>query len=327
MHTRSQTSKHCDQVIASSGLSGEARSAFMRAIQSGDYAVGLFDGDDRLVFSNAVFEDGWAIGERGESTFQSIFRNSFTSKRGAIITTENIEDWLDQARLKRRTGPAHRSFEVDLWDGRWMWITEQRLPDGWILLVGQDITPLKRSERMLRTAHDLALSASLTDPLTQLSNRRCAMAHLDRHVAQGEPFHLAILDVDSFKMINDRFGHVLGDDVLVQLGQELLALRDSGCFVARLAGDEFLIVSQAGETSHAFEAVLTAFLCQRARKSITDEPRLTFGISIGAATFPVQGTNTRTILDSADHALYRAKARGKSTLYFADVVDVTPLSM
>lgn len=108
--------------------------------------------------------------------------------------------------------------------------------DAAILLVGQDISALKRNERTLRGARDAAVEASLTDPLTSLANRRSAMDQLDARFASGQPFHLALVDVDHFKRINDGFSHAAGDAVLTAVARRLQRLEGAGCMVARLAG-------------------------------------------------------------------------------------------
>lgn len=275
-----------------------ARKALLSALDSGTQAIGLFDADDRLIYSNEAFRRGWAIHQTRDVTFDSMIRTCYRTRQGAIVATDDIEAWLVSARRNRREGPADRSFEVDLWDGRWMWLTERRLDDGWLLLVAQDITALKQSERTLRLTRDAAVRASLTDPLTQLPNRRHAMQVLEDNVARHEPFHVALIDIDSFKQVNDRFGHAAGDEVLLLLGSELAQLEHRGCFVARLAGDEFLVMS----ASHAlceFESILRELLSQRSRQCETSLPPCTFGISIGAASFPEHGDDERKLLGMA----------------------------
>lgn len=292
------------------------RTALLSALDSGTHAIGLFDDNDRLVYSNAAFRCGWAIDDVHDVTFDSMIRTCHQTKRGAVVATDDIDGWLGNARRRRREGPADRSFEVDLWDGRWMWLTERRLDDGWLLFVAQDITALKYNECTLRAARDAAVKTSLTDPLTHLPNRRHAMQVLEANVAQGGPFHVGLIDVDSFKQINNRYGHAAGDEVLIMLGSELAQLEGKPCFVARLAGDEFLVISTE-HTVTAFMCLLQDLLHHRSQCCSTSDPSQTFGISIGAASFPNDGCDARELLSAADTAMYRAKSRGKCTLQFA----------
>ena len=220
----------------------------IEALDVGAYAVGLYDDEDRLAYSNEAFRAGWAIVDPAGVTFASMIRHCHATRTGAVVDTDDVDRWLDGARRHRREGPSDRSFEVDLWDSRWMWVTERRLDSGWILFVAQDITALKTSERTLRQARDAAEQAALTDSLTGLPNRRSAMQLIDASISRKTPFHVALADIDNFKQINDRYGHQAGDDILVLFSEDLASLRRHTYFVARLAGDEFLIVGPGGET-------------------------------------------------------------------------------
>ena len=291
--------------------------ALLKAIGTGAYAVGLFDPDDRLTYSNKAFREAWSIVDDRSATFDSMIRHCFETRTGAVIETDNVETWLASARHKRRSGNADRSFEVDLWDGRWMWLTERRLKSGWVLCLAQDITALKSSERTLRLARDLAVQASMTDPLTGLANRRAAMQFLDFQTGGKHTFNAAIADVDHFKLINDRYGHQAGDDALLQLSSELHVLEGRGYFVARFAGDEFLIVSSMDETAARFELEMRAVLNRRVEQCAACEASKIFAVSIGAAQFPADGSTVRELLIAADQAMYRAKAQGRCNLQFA----------
>jgi diguanylate cyclase (GGDEF)-like protein len=293
------------------------QSALLDALETGMHAIGLFDDEDRLAYSNKMFRTGWAVDYAEGATFDSIIRNCYHSRRGAIVDTTDIDAWLAGARLGRRQGSANRAFEVDLWDGRWMWLTERRLESGWILLVGQDITVLKKSERTLRLARDAALHASLTDPLTRLPNRRAALQYLNRLVTQSAPFHVAIVDIDNFKQINDRYGHQTGDEILSLFGADLRSLQRLGYFVARLAGDEFLIIGPRNEERRDFETSLESLLRKRAEQCSECKASHIFAVSIGAATYPLGGASAKVLLMAADRAMYVAKSQGRSTLSFA----------
>lgn len=301
-----------------SQISPAARAALFAALEAGPHAISLFDAADGLAFSNQAFRIGWAVESSEGATFDSIIRNCHWTKQGAIVATDDIESWLESARQSRRRGPASRSFEVDLWDGRWMWITERRLDDGWILTVAQDISAIKHSERTLRLARDAALQASLTDPLTQMPNRRSAMQVLQSQIDQGEPFNVALTDIDNFKIINDRYGHTVGDEVLVALSVNLLQLQSLGYFASRLAGDEFLIISAPKEEKSAFELTLRALLTEYSPSNEVDG-KVRFCISIGAASFPSHGADAKQLLTSADEAMYQAKSAGRCTLRFFEL--------
>ncbi len=97
--------------------------------------MALFDPADRLAYENAAFRTAWGIEGDRPVTFNTMIRNGYFHKRGPIVETDDIEAWLVAARRRRREGASSRSFEVDLWDGRWFWVTERRLDDGWSVFV------------------------------------------------------------------------------------------------------------------------------------------------------------------------------------------------
>ena len=289
-----------------------ARDALLAALDDGPHAVALFDAADRLVYANPAFRSAWQTERDCPVTFNTMIRNGYFQKRGPIVVSDDIEAWLVSARRRRRAGPSSRSFEVDLWDGRWFWVSERRLDDGWLLTVAQDITALKDNEHSLAHARDSALQASLTDPLTQLPNRRGAMQYLETALARGDPFYLAIIDIDHFKQINDQHGHAAGDAVLVSLANRITQLHQRAYLGARLAGDEFCVFSAPGESRTAFEQALTALIDVQPPA----EECVAFSISIGAASFPADGSDIPALLPAADAALYDAKTSGRRTVRF-----------
>ncbi|MDP9202998.1 MAG: sensor domain-containing diguanylate cyclase [Gemmatimonadota bacterium] len=157
-----------------------------------------------------------------------------------------------------------------------------------------------------------------TDPLTQLLNRRALLTQLGTEVERvrryNAPLSILMIDVDEFKEVNDTYGHLAGDQVLVEVAILLARTARSVDAVARYGGDEFVIA--VPETS---EAGAIAF-AERLRDKIQAHPfeigkgeplRLT--VSIGVADFPEPRVETaEDLLDCADRALYRAKAGGRN---------------
>jgi diguanylate cyclase (GGDEF)-like protein len=157
----------------------------------------------------------------------------------------------------------------------------------------------------------LMQSLATTDPLTGLPNRRAlddclqsALAAAHRH---AESVSVALIDVDHFKRINDRYGHAMGDRVLVQLGHRLAADLRASDRLGRWGGEEFLLVSGHTPLPAALE------LAERLRASVAG---FGFGhgepvtVSIGVAQVR-QGDDADTLLARADEALYRAKDAGR----------------
>ena len=151
------------------------------------------------------------------------------------------------------------------------------------------------------------------DSLTDLPNRRQFFHRLSDLAAQTKiskhKFVVGVLDLDGFKAVNDLYGHGVGDRVLMETGQRLLALSDERQFIARLGGDEFGIIVDA-ELDHDAVLAVGAKVC-----SAFDAPFAVAGIlakiggSVGFALAPDAGTTAEQLYERADYALYHAKAR------------------
>jgi diguanylate cyclase (GGDEF)-like protein/PAS domain S-box-containing protein len=175
-----------------------------------------------------------------------------------------------------------------------------------------DVTQARQYERRL---HHLAHH----DALTGLPNRTLLQERLKAAVESardGMPGALAFVDLDNFKHINDTYGHDMGDCVLREIANRLHAGVRERDTVARVGGDEFvlLIAEQAGETA-------VAELLERLRRSL-DRPILVrgkeviAGASFGVALFPRDGDNADRIMRAADAAMYHAKTLGKNNVQF-----------
>jgi diguanylate cyclase (GGDEF)-like protein len=160
------------------------------------------------------------------------------------------------------------------------------------------------------------------DALTGLPNRRGLLEHLSVTVssppAAGNVHALIMLDLNGFKHINDVFGHGVGDQTLIVVGQRLLAAVRDGDFVARLGGDEFAIVASqltGGESATSLGLRILEGLSQPVS---TTHAQHQIGAGIGVCLLPFEGATIDEALRRADVALYRAKAARKSALRFFD---------
>ena len=116
------------------------------------------------------------------------------------------------------------------------------------------------------------------------------------------------VDIDDFKLINDRYGHAAGDAALVAIAEALMRSVREGEFVARIGGEEFAIILPDTD------AVTSLTIADRCRRSVTAEGHgghpLTF--SAGAATYPLHAIDADGLLRAADSALYEAKSAGRN---------------
>lgn len=160
------------------------------------------------------------------------------------------------------------------------------------------------------------------DELTGLINRRrmLELMHTEKHrtVRSGRGFCLAMIDIDHFKRVNDRLGHVAGDEVLARVAGSIAAgLRETD-IVARWGGEEFMVMFTDTDEDTA-ERVLLRIQASLAQTCVTDaDPSLRVTFSAGVGNHLRDETLTRTI-DRADRALYAAKAAGRNRVLHAEL--------
>ncbi|MDQ2703922.1 MAG: EAL domain-containing protein [Pseudomonadota bacterium] len=166
---------------------------------------------------------------------------------------------------------------------------------------------------------------SLHDSLTGLPNRRyldeVLAAHIDSFTTAGERAGLLHLDLDRFKQINDTLGHAAGDAMLVHAARILKANLRSGDFVARVGGDEFVVICKIEPADRGRWSELLARLADRIIEQMHQPVpyhghECRFGVSIGIACDLDQVADPRRLLVNADLALYRAKSRGRNRHQF-----------
>ncbi|HSP63469.1 MAG TPA: diguanylate cyclase [Pyrinomonadaceae bacterium] len=165
--------------------------------------------------------------------------------------------------------------------------------------------------------HARAESNALTDSLTGLPNARSLHVRFEEEVARsertGKPFQVIMLDLDHFKLVNDTFGHKIGDRMLREVASLIHRQLREYDFLARYAGDEFVAIvpglegPQVDELRERIEAVVSAFALH-----VSAETRARVGISVGAAIFGVDGETLDHLLIAADQAMYRAKSAHKT---------------
>jgi len=183
-----------------------------------------------------------------------------------------------------------------------------------------DITERKRQEeRILHQANH--------DALTNLPNRTLLQDRLSQAVAAAERNGLGVavmlLDLDNFKVINNSFGHAVGDELLVEAVRRLSSALRGDDTVARLGGDEFVIVlrdvKRPEKVARVVEKVLGIFV---APFMVGDGHEVFSGGSLGVAMYPEDGRDEQTLLRHADLAMYQAKQAGRGTyVFFTDQLD------
>lgn len=217
--------------------------------------------------------------------------------------------------------------------GRWEGETWSRRKNGAIFLAWQSIAMIRSASdepvRYVSIFNDISglwqknediRYLAFHDLLTGLPNRSLLVERMTQLITRNdrEQCNVAVmfLDLDGFKTINDTLGHQTGDELLIVVARRLLAQVRQADTVARLGGDEFVIMLNNPASSDE-----VAYIAARIVESINlpmnfNEQTTRVGVSIGIATYTVDGTTPAQLLKSADCAMYLAKAAGKNTFRF-----------
>ncbi len=169
--------------------------------------------------------------------------------------------------------------------------------------------------REQRRTRDAAIRLSTTDALTGLANRAFVLAAVDREIERatrfGRGFCLLMADLDDLKLINDTYGHRLGDRVLVAVAG---VIRDGIRRIdvpARLGGDEFIVLLPETDESGASVVAEKIRLGVRSIEATARDTQIRISVSIGLVSFPDDGINRDDLMNAVDEAMYASKRQGK----------------
>lgn len=187
-----------------------------------------------------------------------------------------------------------------------------------ILLLGgailRTLLLMQRREREVASTESRLKSKAYYDGLTGLPNRHLLFDRFETAIAHSTRHHflmaVCFVDLDNYKPINDRYGHTVGDRVLMSVARNLKRTVRGADTVARLGGDEFIVLLNELEEEHeaklAVQRVMTAF-----QQPLNVEGHsIAVNASIGYALYPRDGEDAETLIELADRAMYRAKTSG-----------------
>jgi diguanylate cyclase (GGDEF)-like protein/putative nucleotidyltransferase with HDIG domain len=179
----------------------------------------------------------------------------------------------------------------------------------------------KIAEKTATVVHDAQAfekvrTESLTDPLTGLQNSRSLLDHLEKEMSKADRYRteraILVIDVDRFKLINDRFGHPAGDRALQFIARAIKGSVRVYDFCARQGGDEFIVVLQDCDAAQAHDRAVEL---QEAVSGIPFEPApgvaVTLHISVGHAMYPSDGGSVEALIRCADERMYQDKSNRK----------------
>ena len=166
--------------------------------------------------------------------------------------------------------------------------------------------------------HELLERHAMTDQLTGMLNRRAAEGRLDEEMARskrhGEGFALAMLDLDFFKAVNDRYGHAVGDEVLQVVAERILAGLREEDWVARWGGEEFLVFLRNADVREAVFAMERLAAGVKAAPISTRAGEIKITLSAGIGLPGADDVDFHNAIEHADTCLYQAKANGRDRI-------------
>jgi diguanylate cyclase (GGDEF)-like protein/PAS domain S-box-containing protein len=283
-------------------------------------AILIVDADQRIISFNKQFLEMWRLPPALVDT-----RNGDAVLAAVASAVKDTNAFIARVRYLYEHPEEASHEEVELTDGRFIdrHTDVLRTADGrylgrvWFF---RDVTEAKRAEAKIT-------QMARFDNLTGLANRGVFVEALQQAIAWAQrnatqTFAVLYLDLDHFKDVNDTLGHPIGDLLLQEVGQRLLASVRESDTVARFGGDEFAIIL-FGICDPDDAAVLAG----KIMKTIGDPFSLNgnaihSGASVGIAVYGPDSYDAETLLSHADVALYRAKAEGRGTYrFFTDAMD------
>lgn len=205
-------------------------------------------------------------------------------------------------------------IDDDMIQGTWLNVQVIRLGTG-IAITSRDVTEhRRRSDHVYYLAHH--------DHLTGLANRNLLDQRLrqaiDRAREHGQKVAVFLMDLDDFKRINDSLGHVGGDHLLATVGQRLLSSVRESDTVARMGGDEFVIVMPDFRTLDDVRRCGQEIIHNAAQPIRIGEREFRLTLSVGVAIYPDSGDTVEELLRNADAAMYSVKDSGRNSLCLFD---------
>jgi diguanylate cyclase (GGDEF)-like protein len=229
-------------------------------------------------------------------------------KQAAAASAVDIEDYVERRIAWVQSGDP-RPMDLNMADGTVLRCHSTVLPGGGRMLIYSDVTDIVRSAQELERL-------ATTDGMTGIYNRRHFLTLADREWSRarryGRAISLLMIDIDFFKLVNDTFGHNMGDEMIVHMTNLVRARERKSDVLARIGGDEFALLLPETDLPQAHA------LAERLRGEVAANPLMAAShsvlatISIGAAAANDTMSDFSQLMKAADQALYDAKRAGRN---------------
>ncbi|WP_419799990.1 putative bifunctional diguanylate cyclase/phosphodiesterase [Terasakiella sp.] len=279
--------------------------------QTASEAMMVTDKDDIIQMVNPAFSKITGYSERevlGHSpTLLSSGHHNAAYYKKMYLDLQNTGTWQGEIWNRRKSGEIYPE---------WLSISTIYDDDGEVLQrvsLFTDITSRKKSEERIHYQANY-------DSLTDLPNRNLFKERLNHAINMArrskDRVALLFLDLDNFKHINDTLGHLLGDELLRQVAERLRSLFRESDTIARLSGDEFVIIINEANYDPDLQHLLTRLLECLSLPYALDGNTAYTSVSVGATFFPDDAQSGDNLLKNADAAMFKAKEMGRNTYSF-----------
>ena len=298
----------------------DAKALLDQALESMVSGFVLLDAQQRVAHWNRRFVElfPWMRGAMASGMpFRQVLEQSVAHHLPVGSDAER-QQWIALRLAQQQDGTG--AHEQVLPDGHCIHVLERATPEGGWVITYHDVTDLRRANEEIE-------HLAFYDPLTGLPNRRLLLDRLGQAPVlsqrSGKVGALLFLDLDHFKDLNDTLGHEVGDELLQEVAQRLLANVRVADTVARLGGDEFVVMLSDLSTSTQEAAALAQRIGEKILRGLS-EPYVLRGhthqgaASIGATLFGASAQSAIELLRQADIAMYQVKARRGNALCFFD---------
>jgi diguanylate cyclase (GGDEF)-like protein len=266
----------------------------------------LFDRDLRLVLCNrqqqSLLEYPDSLFAAGAPSLEQIIR--FNAQRGEY-GPGRVEDHVAM-RMALVAEKRPHVFERTRPNGTALQIRGVPLPEGGFVTTYLDVTEQRKNQALISyLAHH--------DPVTGLANRTKMLEHLGMALASvksGCGLALHYIDLDQFKPVNDKLGHAIGDAILKSAAERMLGAVREADIVARVGGDEFVIVQTLVRSSDHAKSLAGRVIKALSQAHSVEGESVLVSASVGIALAPLDGAAADELLQKADKAMYRSKETG-----------------